>query len=142
MEYGYGRISIPKQSIERLIRNIKNAYPNAVIITEVYTGTKFQGRKELDKILSKVKAGDTIIFDSISRMSRTAEEGFNIYQELFDIGVNFVFLKESHINTDTYKEALDKKLSISLKSGDEAILICKNSLRNILMMTTYCLIES
>ena len=40
------------------------------------TGTKFQGRKELEKILDKVYAGDTIIFDSVSRMSRDAEEGF------------------------------------------------------------------
>ena len=82
-QYGYCRISTAKQSIERQIRNISSAYPNAQIITEVYTGTKFQGRKELDKLLKTVKENDTVIFDSVSRMSRNADEGFNMYQELY-----------------------------------------------------------
>lgn len=43
MIYGYCRISTNKQSIDRQIRNIKAAYPDAVIVEEIYTGTKFQG---------------------------------------------------------------------------------------------------
>ncbi|MFR8347414.1 MAG: recombinase family protein, partial [Mediterraneibacter gnavus] len=50
--------------------------------------------------------GDTIIFDSVSRMSRNAEDGFYMYNELFSKGISLVFLKEPHINTDTYKSAL------------------------------------
>ena len=42
MIYGYCRISTPKQSIERQIRNIAAEYPNANIIQEVFTGTKIQ----------------------------------------------------------------------------------------------------
>ena len=42
-----------------------------------------------------------IIFDSESRMSRNAEEGFNLYEELYLKGVTLVFIKEPHINTDT-----------------------------------------
>ncbi len=68
-EFGYCRISTGLQNIERQEQNIRIAYPNAVIVKEVYTGTKFQGKKELEKILDKVQAGDTIIFDSVSRMS-------------------------------------------------------------------------
>ena len=75
-EYGYARISTPKQNIDRQIRNILAAHPQAHMIKEVFTGTKFQGRKELDKLLRTVQPGDTIIFDSVSRMSRNAEEGF------------------------------------------------------------------
>lgn len=105
-EYGYARISTPKQNIERQVRNILVSHPQAYIVKEVYTGTKFQGRKELDKLLNKATAGDTIIFDSVSRMSRNAEEGFVMYEKLFNQGINLVFLKEPHINTDTYKKAL------------------------------------
>lgn len=105
-EYGYARISTPKQNIDRQVRNILSSHPQAHIIKEVYTGTKFQGRKELDKLLNKATAGDTIIFDSVSRMSRNAEEGFVMYEKLFDRGISLVFLKEPHINTDTYKKAL------------------------------------
>lgn len=120
MEYGYCRISTPNQNIERQVRNIKKLYPNAHIVKEVYTGTKFQGRKEFDKILRLVKDDDTIIFDSVSRMSRTADEGFELYKELFNKNINLVFLKEPHINTATYKQAIDNQISITMNSGDEA----------------------
>ena len=64
MIYGYTRISTKNQSIDRQIRNIKELYSDAIIIEEVYTGTKIYGRKEFDKLIKKVKAGDTIVFDS------------------------------------------------------------------------------
>lgn len=40
MIYGYVRISTKRQSIERQIRNIKAAFPDAVIIKEVFTRTR------------------------------------------------------------------------------------------------------
>lgn len=119
-EFGYCRISTGRQNIERQERNIRTAYPNAVIVKEVYTGTKFQGRKELEKILDKVQAGDTIIFDSVSRMSRDAEEGFRLYEELFQRDISLVFLKEPHINTETYKRAVKNQINMT---GDKIDLI-------------------
>ena len=104
--YGYCRISTMKQSIERQIRNIKAQYPDAVIVTEEYTGTKME-RPNWTKLYKQLKDGDTVVFDQVSRMSRDAEEGFNVYEELFNKGVNLVFLKEPHINTATYKTALE-----------------------------------
>lgn len=111
--YGYCRISTKQQSIERQIRNIKAAFPDAVIIQEVYTGTKTDGRNEWNKLHKKAKAGDTIIFDSVSRMSRNAEEGFILYEELYRRGVELVFIKEPHINTSTYKKALESNVSLT-----------------------------
>ena len=105
-KYGYCRVSTSKQNIERQVRNIKAKYPEAIIVKEVYTGKKFQGRKEFERILKIVDKGDMIIFDSVSRMSRNAEEGFNLYEELYLKGVTLVFIKEPHINTDTYKNAI------------------------------------
>ena len=113
MEYGYARISTAKQNIERQIRNIEKSYPDAHMVKEVFTGTKIQSRKELDKLLKKVKEGDTIIFDSVSRMSRNAEEGFKLYEELYHKGIELVFLKEPHINTSTYKNALESKIQMT-----------------------------
>lgn len=104
--YGYCRISRSSQSIERQHRNIKSEYPNANLISEAFTGTKIEGRKEFNKLRDKVGKGDTIVFDSVSRMSRNAEEGFKLYEELFNKGIELVFLKEQHINTSTYKKAL------------------------------------
>ena len=82
--YGYCRISTRKQSIERQERNIKSEYGNAVIFKEAYTGTKID-RPLFNKLLNIVKQGDSIVFDSVSRMSRNSEEGFILYQELFPI---------------------------------------------------------
>ena len=48
-----------------------------------------------------------IIFDSVSRMSRNAEDGVKDYMDLFDRGVELVFIKEPHINTSVYKQQLD-----------------------------------
>jgi DNA invertase Pin-like site-specific DNA recombinase len=110
--YGYCRISQKKQSIDRQIRNIKKEYPEAVIIQEAYTGTSID-RKEWNKLFSKAKSGDTIIFDSVSRMSRNAEEGFAAYEELYNRGVNLVFLKEPHINTATFKTAKEKAIPMT-----------------------------
>lgn len=115
--YGYCRISTNKQSIERQIRNIKASYPDAVIIEEEYTGTKTEGREKFSRLCKVVKAGDTIIFDSVSRMSRNAEEGFKQYQVFFKDGVELVFLKEPQINTATYKAAIEKQLD-TVSTGD------------------------
>lgn len=105
MIYGYARISTAKQDIERQIRNIYAAEPSAKIYQEVFTGTKTTGRNELQKLLNKVAEDDTIIFDSVSRMSRNAAEGFELYKRLFDNGVNLLFLNEPYINTIVYREA-------------------------------------
>ena len=111
-EYGYCRKSQQKQNIERQIRNIKAEYPNAIIIQEAYTGTTID-RKEWNKLYKAVKAGDTIIFDSVSRMSRNAVEGFTAYEELFRRGVELVFLKEPHINTKTFKAAIETAIPMT-----------------------------
>ena len=110
--YGYCRISTKQQSIDRQIRNIKNEYSTAVIITEEYSGTTIN-RPEWNKLYMKVKAGDTIIFDSVSRMSRNADDGFSLYEELYNKGVELVFLKEPHIDTATYKKALKNNVSMT-----------------------------
>ena len=118
MIYGYCRISTKHQNIDRQIRNITASYPGAIIIQEVYTGTKVEGRKEFNKLLKQVKENDTIVFDSVSRMSRNADEGYELYESLFNKGINLVFLKEPHINTDTYKKALDNNLQLTNTSVD------------------------
>ena len=97
--YGYCRISTQKQNIEQQIRNTLKEFPETIIIQETFTGSIFQGRIELEKLIRCVKAGDTIIFDSVSRMSRSADEGFRLYEKLYNQGVNLVFLKEPHVNT-------------------------------------------
>ncbi|XZH09314.1 recombinase family protein (plasmid) [Clostridium perfringens] len=121
MIYGYARVSTTKQNFERQINNIKSVDPKAKIFMEKKTGTKLDVRKEFNKLLSMVKEGDTIIFDSVSRMSRNAEEGFNLYQDLFNKGVELIFIKESYVNTSVYKNALNNNIALTGTTVDSIL---------------------
>lgn len=121
MTYGYARISTKKQSIERQIRNILSEYPDAIIVEEAYTGTKIH-REKFDSLLDKVKEGDTIVFDSVSRMSRNADDGVKLYMELFDKGINLVFLKERYIDTEVYASNLKDKIQLTGEIEDKIFM--------------------
>lgn len=104
MIYGYCRISTPQQNLERQERNIKDKFPNAVIVSEAFTGTRMD-RPKWSRLFRIVKPGDMIVFDEVSRMSRDADEGFLAYRDLYDRGIELVFLKEHYIDTSVYREA-------------------------------------
>lgn len=134
---GYCRISTSRQNLDRQERNILARYPDAVIYKEIYTGTKISGRKVWNTVYNLIckevdKKDITIVFDSVSRMSRDAEEGFELYKDLYNRGVRLVFLKEPHINTDTYKEQLNKQIQIDARLGDEATTKLMNSITDAL----------
>lgn len=119
--FGYCRISRKTQNIERQERNILAVHPEAHISKEAYTGTRIQGRKKLDEILKKIKRGDILVFDSVSRMARNADEGMNLYESLYEEGVDIEFLKEPHCNTVKYREALERqKIDIKISTGYDA----------------------
>lgn len=94
-------------------------YPNATIIKETYTGTKLEGRKEFEHLIKILQRGDTLVFDSVSRMSRNSTEGCRLYEELFNRGIEIVFLKEPYINTSVYRQALEKQISVQIDTGNK-----------------------
>lgn len=127
--YGYMRVSTKHQDIGRQRVNILKAYPNAILYEEKHSGGDYGGCVELDKLLKIVKAGDTIIFDSVSRFSRDNVTGPQEYKRLFKENINLVFLNEPYINTDNYKKALDIAIPRTgtfvdpiLKGVEEALL--------------------
>ena len=78
MTYGYVRVSTIHQRMERQITNILEIEPKATIFKEHFTGTTLE-RPMWSQLLKKLKPGDRIIFDSVSRFARTAKEGFEEY---------------------------------------------------------------
>lgn len=128
--YGYCRISRRTQDINRQIRNIEREYPQAIIRQEAYTGTT-TNRPEWNKLFKAAKAGDTIIFDSVSRMSRNADEGIEAYMNLLDRGVNLVFLKEHYIDTETYMENIKDKIELTGTDEDEIFKGLNNYFRKL-----------
>jgi Resolvase, N terminal domain. len=43
-------------------------------------------------------------------MSRNADDGIKLYMDLYDKGINLVFLKEQYINTEVYKESIQQTI--------------------------------
>ncbi len=123
--FGYARISTMKQRIERQIDNVKREYPGAVIITEEYTGTTTD-RPKWNKLVEQIKKESakgtdiTLVFDEVSRMSRNAAEGIELYEELFNMGVNLIFLKEPHINSRVYRDKLNRQIEKLTGTGSKA----------------------
>ena len=119
-KYRYCRISREGQSIERQVRLGLRKHSDFIVIKEIHSRTTFQGRREWDKLMKIVKKGDLISFDSVSRMSGNADEGCEAYERLYNMGVDLEFDKEPHINTESYKRALENQIQIQLSTGNEA----------------------
>ena len=120
MIYAYCRVSTTHQKLTRQITNITAIYPNATIIREFYTGTK-QDRPNWNKLINIIKKEDTIVFDSVSRMSRNAEEGFKDYKMLYELGVHLIFLNEPLINTSVFDSTKINLLNINIETGNTAV---------------------
>lgn len=124
---GYARISRISQNIDRQIENLKEYSKDIIIFQEAFSSKTLdrpQFQKMLNFIDKELKKGYKvkIVFDSVSRMSRDAEEGSNLYFELNEKGIDLVFLNEPHINTSSYRKALELSLPETNNEMIEAIL--------------------
>ena len=128
MIYGYCRVSTNRQVITRQIENILKVYPEARIYQEAYTGVT-SDRTEWKKLKKLVSSGDTLVFDSVSRMSRNAEEGIQEYFEFYRKGVKLIFLKEGYINSDVYTKAKEQQIA---KTGNKITDILLAAIEEVL----------
>ena len=119
MVVGYARVSTPKQKLERQIKNLKAAYPDIIIVAEVYTGST-DNRPKWNKLMRQCRAGivEKLVFDEVSRFSRNAEEAIIEYKELYNLGIELEFLKEPHINSKIYRDATERKIDIDTETMD------------------------
>ena len=81
-----------------MVKEIKECVKSMGIVELVQRNNQLRDR--LQKILKTVKKGDTIVFDSVSRMARNADDGTTRYFELYERGINLIFIKERHIDTE------------------------------------------
>ena len=120
--YAYIRVSTRTQSLDRQRENIIKAYPNITKIYEdSFTGTTTD-RPQFNKLKAIVKEGDMVVFDCVSRLSRNSKEGIELYMDWFDRGVDLVFLKQPHINTTVYREALNNKVELTDTDIDDILI--------------------
>lgn len=120
--YGYARVSTKSQSIAMQTDAIKRFAPDAKIYSESFTGSTLN-RPEWNKLYKVLKPGDTVIFWAVDRMSRDdPDSAVALYMELYNKGINLIFLNNRTIDTDVYRRASANKIeSVSAKSGNAAI---------------------
>lgn len=92
MKIGYARVSTLEQNLDRQLDNLKAAGCER-IFQEKMTGTKTH-RAELDRMLDTLRAGDTLVVDSFSRLSRSTKDLLEMVDRLTELGVNLISLKE------------------------------------------------
>lgn len=85
MIYGYARVSTKGQakdgnSLEVQEKQLRDNGATTIFY-ESFTGTK-KHRPELDKLMSMVKEGDTVIVTKLDRIARSTVHGINIIEEL------------------------------------------------------------
>ena len=120
MIYGYARCSTKKQKIERQVENILRQYSSAKIVSDHFTGRTLD-RPNWNNLYKKLNKGDVLVFDEVSRMSRNSLEGYALYEELYNKGVELHFLKEPHIDTTVYTKVLKETIQATGTAVDYII---------------------
>lgn len=102
MTFGYARVSTEEQNLDRQIDALKQ-YGIDELLTEKMTGTK-RNRPELNRLLDKVRRGDTVVIESLSRLGRSTKDLLSLVEQFDRDGVVLISLKEQiDISTPTGK---------------------------------------
>lgn len=112
MKIGYARVSTQDQNLDRQLDSL-NAAGCERIFNEKMTGTK-SDRPELKMMLMTLRAGDTLVVESFSRLSRSTKDLLALVDQLTEMGVHLVSLKENlDTNTATGKMMLTMLSALS-----------------------------
>ena len=83
--YGYARVSTVKQDLSSQVDDLKRAGATK-IFKDKYTGTTAD-RPEFDKLMAKIKNGDTLIVTKLDRLARNTQDALNIVKKMNAEGV-------------------------------------------------------
>jgi DNA invertase Pin-like site-specific DNA recombinase len=101
MLIGYARVSSKEQGLARQIDIlVAQGVDERNIYQEKTTGTKRE-RPELNRLIDGLKAGDTVIVDELTRLSRSSKDLFNIVELVQAKGADIKSMKESWLDTTT-----------------------------------------
>ena len=100
MKFGYVRCSTVEQNEERQLHMMaEQGIAAEQVFTDKASG-KNTDRPAFQEMMKRLRAGDMVVVESISRMARSTRDLLNIVAELQDRGMEFVSLKEQ-IDTTT-----------------------------------------
>lgn len=111
--FAYIRVSSKEQNVARQIETMKKEGINERDMFIDKTSGKNFDRLQYQLLKQMVREGDTVVFDSITRMGRNMNDTMKEYEWFVENGVQLRFIKEPIINTsnetdDIMKQAIQK----------------------------------
>ncbi|MCH9808087.1 MAG: recombinase family protein [Alphaproteobacteria bacterium] len=97
--YGYARVSTADQNLDVQ----RTALERAGVVTvfeEKISGTKRDGRKELDRALKIIGPGDALVVTRLDRLGRSMRDLSNIAHEIEEVGAHLIVTEQS-VDTST-----------------------------------------
>ncbi|HWO97221.1 MAG TPA: recombinase family protein [Bacillus sp. (in: firmicutes)] len=112
--FGYARVSTVEQNIERQLDILKEyGVQDDDIFADKISGTKFQ-RPALDELQKVLRNGDTVITESLSRLSRSTQDLLTILNDWQNRGITYISIKEQlDFSTSTGKLMLTVLAALS-----------------------------
>jgi len=94
MVWAYARVSTDQQVLDRQLDAFQKYGISAEnIFTEKMTGTRSR-RPQLDALISRLRAGDVVVIQSLSRLGRSAKDLLNLIELFNSLDVELVSLSE------------------------------------------------
>lgn len=96
MKIGYLRVSTKAQKYERQLFALKECGVEMLFEEKISGTEKSLGREQFEKMLNTINKGDTVYFESMSRMARSIQDLIDTTNYMVkEKGVIVVFLKEN-----------------------------------------------
>lgn len=92
--FGYTRVSTSNQDYQTQIQKLEKAGAEK-IFSEKYTGTKKEGRRELENLQGTIEKGDQVLVTKIDRLARSIVDLNSIVSSLNEKGITVTFLNNS-----------------------------------------------
>jgi DNA invertase Pin-like site-specific DNA recombinase len=115
--FGYVRISSKNQNEARQLETMRNqGIDERDIFIDKQSGKDFD-RPAYQTLKNILRSGDTVVFDSITRMGRNMDDTLIEYRYFVENGINLKFVKEPMLNTDSTQD------DVILKAIQQAVLV-------------------
>ncbi|MGG3523642.1 recombinase family protein [Bacillus pseudomycoides] len=121
-KFGYVRVSSKDQNEERQIQNMKNlGIEDRDIFIDKESGKNME-RENYQMLKRLVRTGDTIVFDSLTRLGRNMNDTLEEFRYYEKHRVNLQFIKEPYINVNYTGESTNDVIQSAIQKATLTIL--------------------
>ncbi|PGU02898.1 recombinase family protein [Bacillus cereus] len=121
-KFGYVRVSSKDQNEERQIQNMKDlGIEDRDIFIDKESGKNME-RENYQMLKRLVRTGDTIVFDSLTRLGRNMNDTLEEFRYYEKHKVNLQFIKEPYINVNYIGENTNDVIQSAIQKATLTIL--------------------